>query len=99
MQRSKFICILGDHGSNSTGWVEQPDGTMVRKTSSWASWSKTSSDVSDVDQQYLDNVQKDLETRARAALPPTDEIPPNVEPGFENEYKANRQVLLNRIGH
>merc|ERR1719232_1320597 len=47
--------------------------------------------MSDVDQQYLDKVQKDLETRARSALPPADEIPPNVEPGFENEYKDNRR--------
>merc|ERR1712223_1772531 len=27
----------GDSGSSNTGWVRQPDGTFVRKSSSWSS--------------------------------------------------------------
>ena len=31
----------GDTGSSNTGWVRQPDGTYVRKSSSWSSWSSS----------------------------------------------------------
>ena len=50
------------------GWIEQPDGTFVRKTSSWASWSKTGHSGDDFDQEYLNQVQKDLESKAKANL-------------------------------
>merc|ERR1711892_445025 len=32
----------GDEGSHNTGWVRQPDGTFIRKQSSWSSWSSSS---------------------------------------------------------
>ena len=31
----------GDDGSNSTGWMRQPDGTMVMRNSAWSSWSSS----------------------------------------------------------
>ena len=48
--------------------IEQPDGTLVRKSSSWASWSASSSSNGGLDQAYLDKVQKDLQTRVRSNL-------------------------------
>ena len=50
------------------GWIEQPDGTYIRKTSSWASWSKTGHSADDFDPKYLNNVQKQLEAKAKANL-------------------------------
>lgn len=58
----------GDVGKDSTGWVEQPDGTYVRKTSSWASWSKTGHSADGFDPEYLNNVQKQLEAKAKTNL-------------------------------
>ena len=53
---------------HKTGWVEQPDGTYVRKTSSWASWSKTGHSADGFDPEYLNNVQKQLEAKAKTNL-------------------------------
>merc|ERR1719205_342768 len=51
----------GHQGRNDTGWVEMPDGTMVKKTSAWASWSGSSYDgMSEAD---LQGVQRGLESR------------------------------------
>ena len=78
----------GDHGTNSTGWVTQPDGTMTKKSSSWASWSSSSYD--DVPgENHLDHVQRQLEQRVRNNL--NRQLPSNVEPGFEDEYQRNRR--------
>lgn len=78
----------GDEGNNSTGWVTMPDGTMVKKSSSWASWSSSSYD--DVPGgNSLDHVQRQLEHRVRNNL--DRQLPSNVEPGFENEYQRNRR--------
>ena len=40
----------------------------MRKTQSWASWSKTGHSGDDFDQEYLNQVQKDLEAKAQANL-------------------------------
>lgn len=70
----------GHQGKNDTGWVEMPDGTMVKKTSSWASWSSSSyDDVSDSD---LAEVHRGLEQRVR------EQLPGNVEPGYESQYRT-----------
>ena len=81
----------GDHGHNTTGWVRQPDGTMIKKSSSWASWSKTSSSHGGGgDHDELERVKGDLETKVRdhlnAVREDKDSLPPNVEPGFEQSY-------------
>ena len=36
-----------------SGWTELPDGTMIRKASSWASWSAASSSDDEFDDGYL----------------------------------------------
>ena len=82
----------GDHGDNSTGWITQPDGTMVKKSSAWASWSSSSND------DYpsggsLDHIQRQLEQRVRNNL--DNHLPSNVEPGFEEEYQRNRRNKRN----
>jgi len=82
----------GDQGDNSTGWVTQPDGTMVKKSSSWASWSSSSYD------DYpsggsLDHIQRQLEQRVRNNI--DNHLPSNVEPGFEEEYQRNRRNKRN----
>ena len=70
----------GHHGSNDTGWITQPDGTMVKKTSAWASWSSSSQDgLSD---SALEDVQRGLEQRVRQHLPG------NVEPGYEQQWQS-----------
>ena len=76
----------GDQGDNSTGWVTRPDGTMVKKSSSWASWSSTSQENSGGN---LNHIQRQLEQRVRNNL--DRQLPGNVEPGFENEYQRNRR--------
>lgn len=58
----------GDIGKDSTGWIEQPDGTFLRKSSSWASWSKSGHSAEDLDPEYLNRVQKELEAKAKANL-------------------------------
>ena len=78
----------GDQGNNSTGWVTMPDGTMVKKSSSWASWSSSSYDDAPGGNS-LDHVQRQLEHRVRNNL--DRQLPSNVEPGFENEYQRNRR--------
>ena len=70
----------GHQDSNSTGWVEMPDGTMVKKTSSWASWSSSSYD--NLDDSKLQNVQRGLDQRVR------NQLPSNVEPGYESQYQS-----------
>ena len=82
----------GDHGDNSTGWIKQPDGTMVKKSSAWASWSSSSYD------DYpsggsLDHIQRQLEQRVRNNI--DNHLPSNVEPGFEEEYQRNRRNKRN----
>lgn len=89
----------GDHGKNSTGWVKQADGTFVRRTSAWSSWSGTAAGPEAFDRDHLNRVQHELETKVRqslhdgaeadvgGALPP---LPPNVEPGFEKQYAESR---------
>jgi hypothetical protein len=54
---------------------------MVRKTSSWASWS--ASNYEEVDGGRLEDIQQQLSERARANLR---RLPANVEPGFEDQY-------------
>jgi hypothetical protein len=76
----------GDHGSNTTGWIRQPDGTMVRKSSSWASWS--ASNYEGLDEDRLDEIQQQLNERAKSNIR---RLPANVEPGFEDQYyRAHR---------
>ena len=82
----------GDQGDNSTGWVTQPDGTMVKKSSAWASWSSSSYD--DVPGGgSLDHIQRQLEQRVRNNI--DNHLPSNVEPGFEEEYQRNRRSKRN----
>ena len=72
---------------------------MVKKSSSWASWSSSGEHSEDVD---LHRVRQDLEAKARAHLAGNsqqqhqfgssehvDVLPPNVEPGFETSYKRS----------
>ena len=82
----------GDQGTNSTGWVTRPDGTMVKKSSSWASWSSSSYDDLPGGNS-LDQVQRQLEQRVRSGL--DTHLPSNVEPGFETEYRNNRRNKRN----
>merc|ERR1719192_1335126 len=82
----------GDQGTNSTGWVTRPDGTMVKKSSSWASWSSSSYDDLPGGNS-LDQVQRQLEQRVRSGL--DTHLPSNVEPGFETEYRNNRRNRRN----
>ena len=81
-----------DQGTNSTGWVTRPDGTMVKKSSSWASWSSSSYDDLPGGNS-LDQVQRQLEQRVRSGL--DTHLPSNVEPGFETEYRNNRRNKRN----
>ena len=70
----------GHQGSNDTGWITQPDGTMVKKSSSWASWSSSSHEgLSD---SVLEDVQRGLEQRVR------NQLPGNVEPGYEQQWRS-----------
>jgi len=70
----------GHQGSNDTGWITQPDGTMVKKSSSWASWSSSSQEgLSD---SVLEDVQRGLEQRVR------NQLPGNVEPGYEQQWHS-----------
>ena len=78
----------GDEGNNSTGWVTRPDGTMVKKSSSWASWSSSSYDT-EVPDNNLNHIQRQLEQRVKNNL--NRQLPNNVEPGFEDEYRRNRR--------
>jgi len=82
----------GDHGTNSSGWVEMPDGTMVKKSSSWASWS--SSSHGDLPANSLEHIQQQLESKVRLNL--DNHMPANVEPGFENEYRRNHRSSNSR---
>lgn len=81
---------------------------MIKKSSSWASWSGSSSSShgdggGEID---LHRVRQDLESKARANLNhhggggggshhqqhmdmEGGQLPPNVEPGFENSYKRS----------
>ena len=52
----------------TTGWIKMPDGTLVRKSSSWASWSKTGHSEGDLDPEYIKRVQHELENKAKANL-------------------------------
>lgn len=83
----------GHHGTNSTGWVERPDGTMVKKSSSWASWSSSSYDK-DMPDNSLEHIQRQLESKVRNNL--NMNMPANVEPGFENEYRRSHRSIKNR---
>jgi len=84
---------LGHQGTNSTGWVEMPDGTMVKKSSSWASWSSSSYDR-DTPDNSLEHIQRQLETKVRTNLDRN--MPANVEPGFENEYRRSHRSIKSR---
>jgi hypothetical protein len=76
----------GHHGNNNTGWVEMPDGTMVKKTAAWASWSGSSyGGLADSD---LESVQRGLEQRVRSHLPG------NVEPGYEQQWRSRSKRSL-----
>ena len=77
----------GDEGSNSTGWIRQPDGTLIKKASSWTSWS--SSSVGDIDPARLDQIKRQLEDRAQNNIQSM--MPGNVEPGFENQYRRRHK--------
>jgi len=78
----------GNQGTNSTGWVEMPDGTMVKKSSSWASWSSSSYDKN-IPDNSLEHIQQQLERRVNTNLDRN--MPANVEPGFENEYRRSHR--------
>jgi hypothetical protein len=83
----------GDHGRNTTGWVRQADGTMIKKTSAWASWSSSSQNEGG-DQDQLERVRNELEEKARQHLRPVNDeavMPANVEPGFEGNYKRSHE--------
>ena len=62
---------------------------MVKKSSSWASWSSSSYDNQAPDNNHLSNIQRQLEQRVRNNL--NRQLPNNVEPGFEDEYRRNRR--------
>lgn len=79
---------LGDKGRNDTGWVMQEDGTMVKKSSSWASWSGVSHAGEEYPQDRLQEVQRQLAETARNHIKTR---PANVEPGFEN-HRNQRSV-------
>eukprot|EP00092_Neocalanus_flemingeri_P075464 GFUD01093478.1.p1 GENE.GFUD01093478.1~~GFUD01093478.1.p1 ORF type:complete len:1604 (-),score=365.26 GFUD01093478.1:1523-5899(-) len=95
----KFVPAGGDgdeqghQGTNSTGWVEMPDGTMVKKSSSWASWSSSSYDRETPDNS-LEHIQRQLEQRVQTNLDKN--MPANVEPGFENEYRRSHRSVKMR---
>jgi hypothetical protein len=69
-----------------------PDGTMVKKSSSWASWS--SSSHGDLPSNSLEHIQQQLESKVRMNL--DNHMPANVEPGFENEYRRNHRSSNSR---
>jgi len=83
----------GDHGTNSTGWVEMSDGTLVKKSSSWASWSGSSYDRDNAGNS-LNHIQQQLENKVRNSLDRN--MPANVEPGFEDEYRRRHRSVKNR---
>ena len=82
----------GDQGSNTTGWVRQADGTMVRKSSSWASWS--ASNYEELDDDRLNEIQQQLNERAKTNIR---RPPANVEPGFEDQYFRAHRSLNSRL--
>ena len=45
--------VTNDIFSLAVGWVTLPDGTLIRKASSWASWSATSSSDDEFDNSHL----------------------------------------------
>ena len=47
-------------------WVRQPDGTMIKTTSSWSSWSRSSSSSTGADE--MERVRNELEQKARDRL-------------------------------
>ncbi len=70
-----------------SGWTRRPDGTLVRKTSSWASWSAVSSSDDSFDENDLQSVRKRLEEKTRDLLRHDEgSLPDSVEPGFESSY-------------
>jgi len=83
----------GNKGKNDTGWVTLDDGTMVKKTSSWASWSGVSHAGEEFDQDRLEEVQRQLAEKARQHISRT---PSNVEPGFENSHRRNHRSSRRR---
>ena len=78
----------GDHGTNSTGWVTMPDGTMRKQSSSWASWSGSGAQPSN----GLEEIQRQLQNRVHSNL----DLPDNVEPGFEREYRRRQRRGVSR---
>ncbi len=81
------------------GWTRRPDGTLVRKSSSWASWSAVSSADDSFDENDLQSVRKRLEEKTRDLLRQDEgSLPDNVEPGFEASYSQqhHRSLQLKR---
>jgi hypothetical protein len=69
------------------GWTRQPDGTLVRKSSSWASWSAVSSADDSFDENELQSVRRRLKEKTQDLLKQDEgSLPDNVEPGFEASY-------------
>jgi hypothetical protein len=64
---------------------------MVRKSSSWASWSSTN--FEEVDGDRLEDIQQQLNERARSNIR---RLPANVEPGFEDQYVRKHRSLNSR---
>lgn len=62
---------------------------MIKKTSSWASWSKTSYGEDGMDPDELKEIQRRLEMQAKGQLNRVrgGRAPGNVEPGFEQTYR------------
>lgn len=83
----------GNKGKNDTGWVTLDDGTMVKKTSSWASWSGVSHAGEEFNPDRLEEVQRQLAEKARQHISRT---PSNVEPGFENIHRRNQRSSRTR---
>lgn len=78
----------GSSGEHSTGWVKQPDGTMIKTSSSWSSWSSSNYQGGHPDD--LNRVKDQIDRKFH------DEpvVPPNVEPGFEDRYKRKLRYTL-----
>ena len=68
-----------------------PDGTRMKQSSAWSSWSGVSYGGDDIDQNRLDEVHRQMERENRRRL---DQRPANVEPGFEDEYRTGRRSVI-----
>jgi len=88
-----MILFLAKCSCYQKGWQTRPDGSMVKKSSSWASWSAvSSSDDNSLGEDQLQTVRKRLEEKTNKLLRQDEEpFPDNVEPGYETSYQKRNQ--------